>query len=452
MLRTSGLAALLVLLCPPCQAAGPVATASPSPSPSTPAKARVKLTPAEADQIVKEMSATVEKIRGQRFKTPVTMQIIDGARAREHFKSKILPRDEEQMKYTQQVYHRLGLIPKDTDLLTNYLNLAEEGVDGYYEPGTKTFYLLDHVSPGDIRAVIAHELTHALDDQHYDLQALSKLAGGDDDRSTAIAALVEGSAMVVMFTYMEQQRSKGQTSSAKDAQVDQARRAEKLKVAPSFTQRSLMLPYILGFSFMLRGHPWNFFRGGMPMSDLDYAFAHPPLSTRHIIHPDLYWLRPNIKFTPPKLADLSRQLGPGWTKATEGSIGELGLAVFTGARTDFDRPEVLLPESWSNAISAGTIGDCFQLYVNGDQRFTVFVTGWQSEAKAQAFARTLPPQNERRVYFRYGVNHLVLMGDFGDVEKAQLLAITALQDATYWPHDEGVGKWPPDRGPDYYIE
>ncbi len=438
---------VFVWSCAVARAAGPAADPSPSPSP----RPRVKLTRAEADQLVKEVSAAVEKLRGQRFKAPVAMELIDGARAREQFKSKIQPRDEEQMKYTQQVYERLGLIPQGTDLLTNFLNLAEEGIDGYYEPGAKTFYLLDHVAPDEVRGVVAHELTHALDDQYYDLQALSKLSEGDDDRATAIAALVEGSAMVVMLAYMDQERGK-EHASVKKAQIDETKRAEKLKTAPSFTQRSLMLPYTLGFSFMLRGHPWNFFRGGMPLSDLEYAFAHPPLSTRHVIHPDLYWLRPNIKFTPPKLADLSRELGAGWKKATEGSIGELGLAVFTGMHTDFGGARVLLPESWSNALSAASIGDSFQLYVNGAQRLTVFVTAWENEAKAQAFARTLPPQTERRLYFRYGVNHLVLMGDIGDAVRAQQIAIAALQGATYWPHDEGVGKWPPDRGPDRYIE
>lgn len=427
------------------------ADATPSPSPRASA-AKVRLTPREAEKLVKEMSAVVERIRGQKFKTPVAMQIVDGATARAHFKSKIQPRDEEQMRYTQEVYFRLGLVSRDTDLLANYLDLAEMGVDGYYEPGSRTLYVLDHVAPDQIRNVMAHELTHALDDQYYDLQAISKLAGGDDDHSTAIAALVEGSAMVVMLIYIEEQRMNLDVPSIKEARTDQVRRVERFKTAPSFIQRSLMLPYVLGFSFMLRGHPWNFFRGGMLMSDLNYAFAHPPLSTRHIIHPELYWRRPDIKFTQPKLPDLSRVLGEGWTKATEGSIGEMGLAVFTGAPLDFDKPEILLPDSWSSKVSAGTIGDMFQQYVNGDRRLTVWVTGWESEAKAQAFARTLPPPTQRRLYFSYGANHLVLMGELGDASKAEKLAIAALQGASYWPHDEGVKKWPPDHGPDTYLE
>jgi hypothetical protein len=424
-------------------------TPTPRPAPARP-RPKVKMTQAEAEALLKETTAAVERIRGLKFKKPVTMQIIDGAGARAQFKSKIEPREEEQMKYTQEVYVKLGLVPRGTDLLTSFLDLAEEGVDGYYEPGAKVFYLLDHVSVDHIKPVMVHELTHALEDQYYDLKAISKLASGDDDRSTAISALIEGSAMVVMLSYMDQEMRKGRTA-VRDAEEDQSRRAEKLKMAPTFMQRSLMMPYILGFSFLLRGHPWNFYGGGLLISDLEYAYAHPPMSTRHIIHPGLYWQRPDIKFTPPKLPDLSKILGEGWSKATEGSIGELGLAVMTGTYLSFDDPKIILPSHWSNQTSVGTVGDVFHQYMKGDERVTVFVSGWESARKAQDFAKTLKPSRGRRDYL-FGGNHLMLFGNIADPEKVDKLATAAFEGANYWPHDEGVGKWPPDHGPEFFLD
>jgi hypothetical protein len=436
-------------LFPALLSAAGLATATPTPRPAPP-KPKVKLTEAQAQALLKETTAAVERIRGLKFKTPVTMQIIDGATAREQFKSKIEPREEEEMRYTQEAYVRLGLVPKGTDLLTSYLDLAEQGVDGYYEPGTKIFYLLDHVAEDEVRAVMVHELTHALEDQHYDLKKISKLSGGDDDRATAISALIEGSAMVVMLCYMDQEMRKGR-GAIRDTEKDQGKRADNLKTAPTFMQRSLLLPYILGFSFLLRGHPWNFYGGGMLISDIEYAYAHPPLSTRHIIHPGLYWQRPDIHYTRPHLPDLSKILGQGWSKVAEGSIGELGLSVLTGTRLDFNDPKIVLPWSWSNATSAGTIGDCYQQYKNEDRRITVFVSGWESAGEAQAFAKAIRPMKGRHDYL-FGGNHLMFFGDLPDADTIDKLANTAFEGTSYWPHDEGVGKWPPDRGPELYLE
>jgi hypothetical protein len=424
--------------------ATPATNARPTPRP-TPGP-RVRMTDGEAQALVKEISARVEQIRGLKFKTPVDMKIIDGKTARANMKSKIEPRDEEQMKYTQQAYVHLGLVPPNTDLLTNYLKLAEEGVDGYYEPGSKIFYLLDHVSAKDVRGVMAHELTHALEDQHYDLKAVSKLAEGDDDRGTAISALIEGSAMLVMLSYLDQEmRKKGVLQEMQN----ESQRADRLKLAPTFTQQSLMLPYTLGFTFLLRGDMVNWLRGGIFASNLDYAYKHPPQATRHILHPGLYWRNMDKRFTTPRLPDMSRLLGEGWTKATEGSIGELGLAVLTGSRINFNSSDIFKPTKWTNGAAAGTVGDRFQLYVNGDQKVTVLVTGWESVSEADEFERVMRPRTGKRAYI-YGANYVLITGNFGD--KSEALAAAAFEGAHFWPRDESVGQWPPPaRGPDEWL-
>src|SRR5262249_44821807 len=68
-------------------------------------------------------------------------------------------------------------------------------------------------------------------------------------------------------------------------------------------------------------------------ADIDHCYANPPFSTREILHPEQYWVarqrRPPLRLV---LPDLSSVLGPGWSKATAGSIGELGLTVLTGSR------------------------------------------------------------------------------------------------------------------------
>jgi hypothetical protein len=385
------------------------------------------VTLAEAQARLLEVSAAVEKLRGLKFKTPVPMEILDAAAARASFKARIEPRAEEQARHIGAAYFQLGLIPQGKGLIEEYLDLTDKDMLGYYEHDRKTFVLLSHVSAEEAETVMAHELTHALEDQYYDLQAMARQAGDDDDHATAIRAVVEGSATAVMIAYFSRS---GREEKAREAiQKDEAKRARRLKSAPSFTQRSLMLPYLLGFSFLLRGEPWQWHLDGMRLTDIATAYAHPPRSTRQILHPEQYW----VGGTPPPaptlgFPDLSRILGAGWSLATTGTIGELGLAVLTRAPLDLDSPYVLLPARWTNKPASGVVADLFHHYVNGERRVTVLVTRWETGDDAREFDEGLVSRGEH--VFRFGANVLVVAGDVGD--KGEPLAVAALQGLKYW--------------------
>jgi hypothetical protein len=398
------------------------AAAQPDPQPE-------RLTPQQAEALVREVSAAVEQLRALKFKTPVKMEVIEPAAARESFKAKIKPWVEDEARHTQAAFVHLGLIPPHTDLITSQLDTVEKDVLGYYEPGSKVFYLLSHVSADDVRGVVAHELTHALEDQHYDLEAVAKRAEGDSDRATAISAVVEGSAMAVTLAYLSRQPSS--KKALEQEEQNERQRARRLASAPSFTQRALLAPYFLGFTFLLRGKPWVWQLDGVAYPDLDQAYREPPRSTRQILHPEQYWasLRRREAPQPLTLPDLSKVLGPGWSKVTEGSIGELGLAVMTGAQVRMDSPEVLLPARWTNRAAAGILADLYQHYVSGEQRVTVLATRWETEDDAQEFDAALKYRGQS--FFRMGCNVLLLAGDVGD--KAEALALAALQGARYFP-------------------
>jgi hypothetical protein len=400
---------------------------------ATPAPADT-LTPAELEAIVKDVGAWVERCRGLKFKTPVSMEIIDGKAAREDFKSKIESGTIEQARHAQNAYVHLGLVPPGTDLLRNYLDQAEKDVLGYYDSRSKKLYLLSHVSADEVKGVVAHELTHALEDQHYDFQALGKLADGDDDRATALGAVIEGSATLVMVTYARGRSPRGAAAAAAAAaappQQKEQKRGVRLKGAPSFVQQSVMLPYLLGFSFLLRGKPWMLSET-TPNADIAEAYANPPRSTTQILHPERYWWGQWRKqVATPSLPDLSKTLGRGWSKALQGSIGELGLAVLTGSQLDIGSPRALLPASWTHDEADGNLGDVFHHYVSGEQKATVLLTRWETVRDADQFDRAL--RSRGRYFLRYGVNVLVVAGDV-DSEKGLALANAAMQDLSYWP-------------------
>jgi hypothetical protein len=400
---------------------------APPPPPAAP-RPTVRMTPAEAEALVREVSAKVEKIRGLKFKTPVSMKIISGAEARADFAAEISPAAATDARHTQDAFIQMGLVPPGTDLVRGYLDLAEKDVAGYYESGSRTFFLLDHVSADEAKGVMAHELTHALEDQHYDLAAVKKTAGGNSDHFTAITAVVEGSAMAVMLAYLG--REQGQEKATAQLEAIESKRANRLKVAPSFTQRSLMLPYLLGFSFLLQGKPWEFYLGGgVHAADIDEAYVHPPYSTRQILHPEQYWVG-RARYHEQKLAlpDLSSNLGPGWSKASEGSIGELGLAVLTGSRQSIELPWAMLPARWTNEAAVGAVGDVYHHYVNGERKVTVLLTRWETELDANQFAKAL--LGKGKFFYRYGVNFLMIAGDIGD--RAEPVGIAALQGTKWW--------------------
>jgi hypothetical protein len=169
-----------------------------------PRERRVRLTTAQAEALVREVSATVEQLRKLRFKTPVAVEVVDGATARKDFESDIDEEARESAGHTRDAWVHLGLVPPKTDLVASRLALAETDVLGYYQSGSKTFRLLDHVPEVEVRSVMAHELTHALEDQHYDLETLQKSAA-NEDQSVAIRAVVEGSAMVTTLAILNRQ-------------------------------------------------------------------------------------------------------------------------------------------------------------------------------------------------------------------------------------------------------
>ena len=121
-------------------------------------------------------------------------------------------------------------------------------------------------------------------------------------------------------------------------------------------------------------------------------------------------------------------LGPGWSKATDGSIGELGLAVLTGSREGIELPWALLPSRWTNDAAEGTAGDVYHHYVNGERRVTVLLTRWETNRDAEQFDRALV--NKGKYFFRFGANILVIAGDIGD--RAVEVSKAAFQGAKFW--------------------
>jgi len=124
--------------------------------------------------------------------------------------------DAKRLRRSELVLKKFGLLPRDFDLGKFLVALLKEQVAGYYDPKTKTVNLLDWVGPEQQKPVLAHELTHALQDQSFNLEKFMKPSDVDlndkktvsqsdidnDEIGTARQAAVEGQAMVVLVDYM----------------------------------------------------------------------------------------------------------------------------------------------------------------------------------------------------------------------------------------------------------
>ncbi len=117
------------------------------------------LTPAQAEALVREVSATVERLRRLRFKTPVAVEIVDSTAARKDFESELDDAERDQARRTRDAWVHIGLVAPGTDLVAAHLDTAEKDVVGYYQSKAKIFRLLSHVSEREVRSVMAHELT-----------------------------------------------------------------------------------------------------------------------------------------------------------------------------------------------------------------------------------------------------------------------------------------------------
>ena len=396
------------------QAPGEGERAETTPAPSRPAATIDK---EEAAALATSIGPIVEDIRGQKFLHPVPVQIVDDAAARRHFQTRMEHYwPAPQMRAEEQVYVQLGLLPPKTDLQEEVFDVLKEQAGGYYDPDRDTFFVLGDMPRTAAPIIVAHELTHALDDQHFGIDTLLEAARDSNDRSSALDAVIEGSGTAVMTVYIYRQLKAGSLDpkSLIEFQNSEAGRAERLKSSPLFVQRELIAPYILGLAFLLRGEMMRIRTGGITPSDIDRALTDPPQSTEQILHPEKYW-DPARLDRPRRVAlpDLSPFLGAGWSRAGEGDLGELTIALMTGLdpgdTTSTDRPL----ERWTNAAATGWGGDRWNLYRRGPDAVTVLATAWDSVKDAQEFEAAVRIPGGARTK-RRGDAVVVLAGDAGD--------------------------------------
>ncbi|HWX40577.1 MAG TPA: hypothetical protein VN345_05450 [Blastocatellia bacterium] len=291
---------------------------------------------------------------------------------------------------TSKTLLKLGLIPKGFRLRDYVVKLLREQVAGFYEPKTKEFYLAAWLPISEQKSVMAHELTHALQDQHFNLQRFERWPKGDSDAEMAAHALVEGEATVVMFEYAAEQEGVHldvtALSSLTDRMLEQDDTSDSSKYpvlsqAPLVLRENLQFPYVYGVGFVqqvLKNKSWQ---------TLDLCYDKLPASSQQIMHPAKFLDRDDpVKI---KIGDLQPALGQDWKRADEDVNGEFGymvlLSEFIGKRK-------------ASAAAEGWSGDRYVLYENkrtGDVILAQYTT-WHSASDAKRFFDAYLERTEKR--------------------------------------------------------
>ena len=270
-----------------------------------------------ADEVLAEMSKLIS--------LPVLSPLKKSLRSREEIQAYLLQKmnedkDANKRYADQKTMEKFGLLPKDYPLEQTLVKVLTEQIAGLYDPDSQEFFIADWTSPADERMVMSHELTHALQDQHFHIDKWSDAAKPNDDAELARDAVIEGSAMAAMLDY--QLGGKGSIRDLGDFDpamlMGDTDSSPELSKAPKVLQDELLFPYLAGTKFTQK-----VLKASSGWPDFPKVFEKPPVSTQQIMHPEMYLqgvVPPKIKL--PETAGL---ISADWKKLDENDMGEFGL-------------------------------------------------------------------------------------------------------------------------------
>jgi hypothetical protein len=339
---------------------------------------------AQADTVLQQMS----ELTGLPIKSPLKKQIISRAEVEKYLSENLhVEMTPQEIHIQEATLQAFGLVSPDFNLENFLISFYTEQAAGFYDPHRKTMFIADWVEPDMQRLVLAHELTHALQDQNFDLEGFLKAVRPDDDASSARQAVVEGHATAAMIQQLIAPMKLEDMPSLEPLMApiiqQQLEEFPAFNRAPFFFRFQALFPYIEGMGFMQSGLQ----AGGWKR--LNSLFNDPPNTTREIFEPQAYFEKqplPKISLShPAPLAGIR-----GLNFLTENTMGELGYYTVLGQ---------LISEDEAKSVATGWLADRYLLYeraaagpgpgvAHETRQYTlVSRTRWSSPEAALAFFR-----------------------------------------------------------------
>jgi hypothetical protein len=323
---------------------------------------------------VPSIAEELTQISGMPLRHAVPCDFITKAKVNEFLNKRVKEEAKpDEIRAEELTLKKFGLVPQDFDLAKTTVDLLTEQAAAFYDYDRKKLFITESTSSEPQEPVLAHELSHAIADQNFNLGKYIKQGRKSDDGSTARLAVMEGQATWLMSEYLAKRNGQSlktspellaAMSTVSDSGGEQFPVFDK---APLYLRLTLVFPYTKGMLF----------QHAVVQRDGNGAFAevfrHPPLSTQQIIHPDKYFA--GLKPTDPALPDPKLH---GYKGLVGGSLGEL-------------EHQILLEQFGSKEEAADLAphwrGCNFELLENkkAGRVVLLYVAEWDSEESARRY-------------------------------------------------------------------
>jgi len=327
------------------------------------------------------IAAQLTEISGMKLRHAVPCDFISKEQINQFLKKRVKEvSNPEELRAEELTLKKFGLIPQDFDLAKSEVDLLTEQAAAFYDYDRKKLFITDTTDSESQAPVLAHELSHALADQNYNLGRFIKQGRKSDDGSTARLAVMEGQATWLMSEYLARQSGQSLRDSATlaammsnlaagDTTGDKANGDFPVfDQEPLYLRLSLVFPYTKGMSFQ------NAVLQRDPRQGFGEVFLHPPVSTQQILHPEKYF--EHTQPTQPPLPAM--HLPHGYKGLVGGELGELETGILLEQYAGKERAAELAPH-WR--------GCAFELDENkkAGRVVLLYATEWDSEESARRY-------------------------------------------------------------------
>jgi hypothetical protein len=232
------------------------------------------------DARILDIVHSVEHTRGLTFKRPVRLRYLSDAQFNKQVDIDSPTSEEERAQLQTQVeeLRALGVVSGNPDLVAATNKLSDTSVVGLYQPRTKTLYVRGTQLTIDVRVTVAHELTHALQDQYFNLRKLQRASSEGAD--AALRSLAEGDAVRTEEAYLHSLPQNDQDAYEKS--TDRPDIDAKTADVPEVIKAQLAFPYVFGPTFV----QYLYDQGGT--RQIDKAFRHVPVAEAQIVEPERF--------------------------------------------------------------------------------------------------------------------------------------------------------------------
>jgi len=335
-------------------------------------------TTSKRNPTIKSITDEISRLRGLSIKKEIAVKYLDRNGLKDEVKKEI---EKEyppgRLAQEERALKKIGLLEPGDNLMELVSAMLTEEIIGYYDDETQELVVVSNEPRINLmnEITLAHEITHALQDQNYGLQQIAPTSDtNDDDQHLARLALVEGDATVTMNEYAQ-----GNLSGFDLLSLSlQALGASGMSAG--YLEDTLSFPYMAGEEFV------NFLKDKGGWITVDEAYKHPPDSTEQVIHPDKYIA--GEQPLPVEIPDLTGVAGSDWQLVEDGTIGEFSIGELLSR---------YISGKQAQEAAAGWGGGRARYYEDAAGRsLLIMQLAWDSQLDADEFAEAMGLSLENR--------------------------------------------------------